>query len=60
MAKRNHSALGKRLIALAREMLAHSRGELELETEEVRVPSSVKSTQTRLSEVPKRTVPRAR
>jgi hypothetical protein len=42
--KRKHSALGKRLIASAREMVAHAKGELKLEVEEVRVPSSVKRT----------------
>jgi hypothetical protein len=45
MAKKKHSALGKRLIAAAKEMVAHARGELELE--EVRVPQAVKRTQTR-------------
>ena len=31
MAKRKHSALGKRLIASAKEMVAHAKGELRLE-----------------------------
>ena len=31
MAKKKHSAFGKRLIASAKEMVAHARGELELE-----------------------------
>src|SRR5689334_847162 len=37
MSKRKHSALGKRLIAAAKEMMAHARGEVRLE--EVRVLS---------------------
>jgi putative transcriptional regulator len=41
MAKKKHSALGKRLIASAKEMVAHARGELELEEYEVRVPPQV-------------------
>lgn len=38
MAKRKHSALGKRLIAAAKEMVAHAKGEIELDTHEVKVP----------------------
>ena len=41
MAKKKHSALGKRLIAAAKEMVAHAKGELELEGYEVRVPPQV-------------------
>ena len=43
MAKRKHSALGKRLIASAKEMVAHARGELRLE--EVQVLRAAKRTQ---------------
>jgi hypothetical protein len=43
MAKRHHSALGKRLIASAKEMIAHAKGELELEEYEVRLPPHVES-----------------
>jgi hypothetical protein len=35
--KRKHSALGKRLIASAKEMVAHAKGELKLEEYEVKV-----------------------
>ena len=35
MAKKKHSALGKRLIASAKEMVAHARGEAKLEEYEV-------------------------
>jgi putative transcriptional regulator len=41
MAKKKHSALGKRLIASAKEMVAHARGELKLEEYEVRIPPQV-------------------
>ena len=41
MARRKHSALGRRLIASAREMVAHAKGKLTLEVEEVRVPPQV-------------------
>jgi putative transcriptional regulator len=41
VAKKKHSALGKRLIAAAKEMVSHARGELELEEYEVRVPPQV-------------------
>ena len=41
MAKKKHSALGKRLIASAKEMVAHTRGELQLEEYAVRVPPQV-------------------
>ena len=44
MAKKKHSVLGKRLIAAAKEMVAHARGELKLE--EDRVPAK-RRTQTR-------------
>lgn len=44
MAKKKHSALGKRLIAAAKEMVAHAKGELKLE--EVQLPSAVKKDQT--------------
>jgi hypothetical protein len=37
MAKRRHSALGKRLIASAKEMVAHGKGELKLEVYEVKI-----------------------
>lgn len=45
MAKKKHSALGKRLIAAAKEMVAHARGEVRLE--EVRVSHAVKRNQIR-------------
>jgi len=38
MAKRRHSALGKRLIASAKEMVAHAKGELKLHVYEVKIP----------------------
>ena len=41
MAIRKHSALGKRLIASAREMVAHAKGELKLDVYEVRIPPQV-------------------
>jgi putative transcriptional regulator len=41
MAKKKHSALGKRLIASAKGMAPHARGELRLEEYEVRVPPQV-------------------
>jgi DNA-binding transcriptional regulator YiaG len=41
MAKRRHSALGKRLIASAKEMVAHAKGELKLEEYEVKLPPHV-------------------
>jgi hypothetical protein len=36
MAKRRHSTLGKRLIASAKEMSAHAKGEVKLQEYEVR------------------------
>lgn len=39
--KRHHSALGKQLIASAKEMVAHAKGELKLEEYEVRLPPHV-------------------
>src|SRR3984893_15875880 len=47
MANRKHSALGKRLIASAKEMVAHAKGELELDTYEVKVPPQVDVTAIR-------------
>ncbi len=41
MAKRHYSALGKRLIPSAKEMVAHAKGELEFEGYEVRLPLHV-------------------
>ena len=41
MAKKKHSALGKRLIASAKEMAAHAKGQLDLEVYEVEVPPQV-------------------
>src|SRR5713226_10743935 len=41
MPKRKHSALGRRLIASAREMVAHAKGKITLEVDEVRVPPQV-------------------
>ena len=41
MAKKKRSALGKRLIASAKEMAAHARGELQLDEYEVKVPPQV-------------------
>jgi putative transcriptional regulator len=41
MTKRKHSAFGKRLIASAREMVAHARGELKLDVKAVHVPPQV-------------------
>jgi len=46
MPKKKHSALGRRLIASAKEMVAHAKGELKLEVEEVRVPRAVKGTKS--------------
>lgn len=48
MARKKHSALGKRLIASAKEMVAHARGELKLE--EVQVPRAGKRNQMRSPE----------
>ena len=45
MAKKKHSALGKRLIASAKEVVAHARGEVKLE--EVRVSRAGKRNQMR-------------
>ena len=39
--RRKHSALGRRLIAGAKEMAAHMRGEIELPSYTVRVPERV-------------------
>jgi len=41
MAKKKHSALGKRLIASAQEMAAHAKGRLDIEVYEVEVPPQV-------------------
>jgi len=41
MAKRRHSALGKRLIASAKEMVTHAKCELRLQAYEVRLPLHV-------------------
>ncbi len=41
MPKKKQSALGKRLIASAKEMVAHAKGEIELDTYEIKVPSDV-------------------
>ena len=41
MKPKQHSALGKRLIASAKEMVAHAKGELKLEGYEVRLPPHV-------------------
>jgi putative transcriptional regulator len=41
MARRRHSALGKRLIASAEETVAHAKGELKLQEYEVRLPPNV-------------------
>ena len=41
MAKKKHSALGKRLIASAKEMVPHAKGELRLEAYEVKGPPQV-------------------
>ena len=48
MAKSKHSALGKRLIASAKEMIAHAKGDLALDVEEVRVPPHVDVTAIRI------------
>ena len=40
-AKSRHSALGQRLIASAKEMVAHAKGDLKLEEYEVRLPPHV-------------------
>jgi hypothetical protein len=45
MAKKKHSAQGKRLIASAKEMVAHARGELKLE--EVQLLRAAKRTSPR-------------
>jgi len=47
MSKKKHSALGKRLIASAKEMVAHAKGELKLETYQVKVPPQVDVTAIR-------------
>lgn len=47
MAKKKHSALGRRMIASAREMAAHARGELDLQEYQVRVPPQVDVTAIR-------------
>jgi putative transcriptional regulator len=47
MAKKRHSALGKRLIASAKEMVAHAKGEIELDSYEVKVPPQVDVTAIR-------------
>ena len=39
--KKRHSALGRRLIASAKEMVAHAKGELKLEEYEVKLPPQV-------------------
>jgi len=39
--KRGHSALGRRLIASAKEMVAHAKGEVKLTEYEVRLPPQV-------------------
>lgn len=49
MAKRKHSALGKRLIASAKEMVAHAKGELKLEEYEVRLPPRLTSSRSATS-----------
>jgi putative transcriptional regulator len=41
MATKKHSAVGKRLIASAKEMVAHATGKLELEEYEVNIPPQV-------------------
>ncbi len=41
MATKKQSTLGKRLIASAKEMVAHAKGEIELDTYEVKVPPAV-------------------
>ena len=41
MAKKKHSALGKRLIASAKEMAAHAKGRLDLDVYEVQAPPQV-------------------
>lgn len=41
MAKKKHSALGKRLIASAKEMAAHAKGRVDLDVHEVEVPPEV-------------------
>ena len=41
MAKKQHSALGKRLIASAKEMAAHAKGQRDLDVYEVEVPPQV-------------------
>jgi len=41
MAKKKRSTLGKRLIASAKEMVAHVKGEIDLDTYEVKVPPEV-------------------
>ena len=41
MAKKKHSALGKRLIASAKEMAAHARGRLDLDVYQIEVPPQV-------------------
>src|SRR6202163_1097951 len=48
MIKSKHSALGKRLIASAKEMAAHAKGDLALDVEEGRVPPHVDVTAIRI------------
>jgi putative transcriptional regulator len=47
MTKKKHSALGKRLIASAKEMVAHAKGEIELDTYDVKVSPQVDVTAIR-------------
>jgi len=41
MAKKKTSVVGKRLIASAKGMVAHAKGEIKLDTYSVRIPSEV-------------------
>lgn len=47
VANKKHSALGKRLIASAKEMAAHAKGELKLDVYEVKIPPQVDVTAIR-------------
>ena len=47
VAKKKHSALGKRLIASANEMVAHAKGELKLDIYAVKIPPQVDVTTVR-------------
>ncbi len=47
MANKKHSALGKRLIASAKEMVAHAKGEVKLDIYEVKIPPQVDVTAIR-------------